>query len=144
MHIAYHVSETARHSGLAEVEVLTVLLAMVNRASRNTALVTWELLLAEFKDPKPNSSKIERALENLEEKEIVRKQPDYDQGSFTWALDHRYLCRGVLQLERPSQYWSLFLEDATVACQAARGSWQVWKALLSKRRYARSRNRKEC
>ena len=130
LHIAYHISETARHSGLEPDQVRTILRSMVDTQGEKTLPKAEEELL-KVSGYKSDGEKIHKALENLEAKEIVREQNEYVTGSSTWLLDHDYLCRGILELEGQARYWPKFLEDAAQTFERARGLWGSFKTLLA-------------
>jgi len=130
-HIGYHVSETARHAGLDAKYVRLILLAMVEPVTGKTVPVTENQLLERLGEVRDARDRLERTLDNLAAKEIVRRRIDRDTRSSVWLLDHDYLCRGILELERRASYWSHFLQEAANTFQAARGPLETWKALLS-------------
>jgi formylglycine-generating enzyme required for sulfatase activity len=128
--INYHVTESARYSGFAATEILQLLMRMVDAKVQRTIPAPEQLLLNTLPEAKREPDKLLQLLGNLADKEIVRKRIDPDTGASVWLLDHDYLCRGVLELERRANYWAYVLDDALNTFNAASGPWETWKALL--------------
>jgi hypothetical protein len=75
---------------------------------------------------------IEAALDNLEKKELVRKRLDPDTCQHMWLLDHDYLCRGVLEVERRANRWfALAQEGSRSFHDAGHYPWRRWQTLLN-------------
>ena len=128
--INYHVAESARYSGFDTAEIRRLLVRMVDVRSQRTTPVSEPLLLDTLPESKREPAKLLRLMGSLADKEIVRKRIDPDTGASVWLLDHDYLCRGVLELERRANYWAHVLNDAVNTFDAASGPLETWKALL--------------
>jgi hypothetical protein len=129
-YIEDQVSEAAHHFEVDSADLRLVLLSMVDRVSETTVPVTRKIVLASATARGGNGDKIEKALQHLEDKEIVRRRIDPATRSVAWLLDHDYLCRGVLESDQRASPWQHVLNDAVDKFRAARGPFKRWKALL--------------
>lgn len=127
LHLESRISAAARSIGVSVAEVRAVLLSMVDRATRKTISQTTEKLLEVFPDGNP--SRLTDLLEKLELEEVVRRRIDPGGEGSIWLLDHDYLSRGLLELDRRAQRWPLLLEEAACSYEGARGV-DRWKKLL--------------
>jgi hypothetical protein len=129
-HINHYISETARFSGLSTVDIQRILLAMVDTESGKTIPQSSEHLLSLLPETKRDKPRLERILENFADKQIVRERIDADTRAANWLLDHDYLCRGIVELDRRASYWAYLLKDALAAFESAHGPRATWNALL--------------
>lgn|GEM_PF-3278324 len=129
LHLETRISAAARAIGVAVAEVRAVLLAMVDQAARKTVPLPTERLLQIF--PGGNSSKLPELLAKLEIDEVIRQPINPGSDGSVWQLDHDYLSRGLLELDRRARRWDLFLTEASCSYQRARGLIDRWKKLLS-------------
>lgn len=151
LHLESRISAAARAVDVSVTEVRAVLLAMVDRAARKTIprrnrsllhvfsggnldLVNLLEKLAVRNRIESGGEGVVRSLANLLEKletdEVVRRRIDPGGEGVVWLLDHDYLSRGLLELERRAQRWTLFLEEAARSYQNTRGLFERWQKLL--------------
>jgi hypothetical protein len=127
LYLEKRISAAGRAVGASVADVRAVLLAMVDRATRKTVPQPTGSLLKVF--PGGDSSKLEALLEKLETDEVVRRRIDTGGEGSVWLLDHDYLSRGLLELDRRARRWPLLLEESARAYEGARGFGR-WKKLL--------------
>jgi len=128
LHLETRISAAARAEGVSMADVRAVLLAMVDRGTRKTLPLPMEKLLKIFSGGNP--AKLQNLLEKLEVDEVVRRRIDPGGEGSVWLLDHDYLSRGLLELDRRAQRWQLFLEESVRSYEGAKGVVNRWKKLL--------------
>jgi len=129
LYLETRISAAARAVGASVAEVRAVLLVMVDRATRKTVPQPTDRFLQEV--PGWNASKLQDLLEKLEVDEVVRRRIDPGGEGSIWLLDHDYLSRGLLELDRRARRWALVLDEAARSYEGARGPLGHWKKLLS-------------
>jgi hypothetical protein len=129
-HIHYHVSEIARYSGVEEAAIRRILLALVDREDQKTLPALDRDLLCWLPEDSLSQGRLDRILGALADKEIVRKRIDPDTRQQVWLLDHDYLCRGVIELDRRANFWPHLLDQSCKAFRAAKGLRATWNTLL--------------
>ncbi|MBV8056592.1 MAG: hypothetical protein JO071_15275, partial [Deltaproteobacteria bacterium] len=130
LYIQRVVAETSRLAGLEESDVRTLLLALTDGATNKTIPLTDDELLKQLPPSGRNQNRMDLALNGLEGKEIIRKRLDPDKRSTVWQLDHDYLCRSVLELQRSCGYWQNVLEEAWNAFLGTDGVFDKCRILM--------------
>jgi hypothetical protein len=136
-HVERHVASTALHSGLTRVQVRTLLTSLANAKTlktvpRSTADLEKAIIAGDEANPGRLERAVEAALNDLQMKEIIRKRLDPDTRQHVRILDHDYLSRGVLEVERRANRWFAVAQEGYRAFQDAGGSvWRTWRSLLS-------------
>jgi hypothetical protein len=137
-YIRRHVAETARVSGLTEPQTRRALLGLVDPAGTKTSPrsgADLRALLAASLSPLATTDldgRLQRALEDLIGKQIVRRLPAAPAGDAEYVLMHDYLCGGVLEAERQANRWTAVLKERHDAFASPAGSaWRTWKSLLA-------------
>lgn len=128
LHLESRISAAARAVGVSVAEVRGILLSMVDRSTRKTVAQPMKKLLQVFSDR--NSSRLTDLLGKLELDEVVRPRIDPGGEGSVWLLDHDYLSRGLLELDRRAQRWPRILEEAARSYEGARGFLEHWNKLL--------------
>ncbi len=137
VHVERHVASTAIHSGLTKMQVRTLLISLADAETlkttpRSTADLEKALMAGHETDTDHIASAVEATLNDLEQKEIIRKRLDPDSRQHVWILDHDYLCRGVLEAERRANQWFTLAQEGYKTFQEAGGSiWRAWRSLPS-------------
>ncbi len=141
-HIGDRVSDAATANGLEAGQVRRVLLRMVDRETEKTIAVGQEQLfkVLDTSGQRPGRSEgssgtdpkgpLQDALEYLKQNDIVRDRLEPGRSSPVWQLDHDYLARGVIELDRRESRWQHRLNDAARNFERAASLWNGWKALL--------------
>jgi hypothetical protein len=80
-----------------------------------------------------DSLQLSEALEKLTTHEVIRPRIDHGNDDDAWQLDHDYLSRGLLELDRRARRWPLLLEESARAFEAARNPVERCKRLLTPR-----------
>jgi conflict system STAND superfamily ATPase len=131
LHLKDQITEAARLAGWPAREVRHLLFAMVNQESLKTTPRTVGELLKILSEDYRDLERLDQVLKKLQDAEIVRPRMDPDQRESVWALDHDYLSRGVIEFERRTRRWPLFLVESSRAFDRARGFREHWKRLLT-------------
>ncbi len=126
LHLESRISAAARAVSVSVTEVRAVLLSLVDRVTRKTVAQPTEKL----QQASSGGNKLMDLLEKLESDEVVRRRLDPGGEGSVWLLDHDYLSRGVLELDRRAQRWALLLEESARSYEGARGVFEHWKKLL--------------
>jgi hypothetical protein len=74
---------------------------------------------------------LQKVLECLEGRGIVRRRPTGAEGEDIWLLHHDFLCRGVVAAERFADRWRVLLQEHTSQFREVAGAYRRWRALLS-------------
>ena len=124
-------SRAASRAGVPMASVRSAVMRLVERdGSRRTAPVSAEQLAAAIGGLHP--AKLTTAFEALDEAEILRRR-DAD-GAIAWQLDHDYLARGLIRVERNADRWKGMLVRRAREFEDASGSWRArWRAMLNLR-----------
>jgi hypothetical protein len=137
-HIERQIANTAYNSRLTVMQVRKVLVALADAETFKTVPRSTQDLkdIITTVDYQSDGSRLkqatEDALDDLEKKELVRKRLDPDTRQHMWLLDHDYLCRGVLEVERRANRWSaLAQEGARAFHDAGHYPWRKWQTLLN-------------
>jgi len=136
-YVEWRIVNTARHSGLTEIHVRTLLTSLADAETlktvpRSTADLAKTITVGNAADPSHLKGAVEVALDDLEKKEIVRRRLDPDTRQHVWVLDHDYLCRGLLEAERRANRWFTLAQERYRTFQDAVGRvWRRWWSLLS-------------
>jgi hypothetical protein len=117
-------------ASLTEEHIRRLLVALVDPESVNqdnskTCPRTKEQLKKAVGDS-VTSTVLVKALDYLEQKEIVRKARTAK--APTWCLDHDYLCRGVMEAQRRAEKWAVRLQQKGDIFR--RANWQGWWSSL--------------
>jgi len=129
--IARAIAQAARTASWKPELVRGLLLVMVDPVSRQkTVPATVQQLLEAVPPESRDETKLSGVLSSLRDEDIVRDRVDRDLGTSVWQLDHDYLCRGVLELDRRARRWPLLLQESAQSFAAARGLRAWWAALL--------------
>jgi hypothetical protein len=122
-YVEWRIVNTARHSGLTEIHVRTLLTSLADAETlktvpRSTADLAKTITVGNTADPSHLKGAVEVALDDMERKEIVRKRLDPDTRQHVWVLDHDYLCRGVAEVQKVAARLVTIIERVTNPYQA--------------------------
>lgn len=134
LHIERNLAEAARVSGLSVEQVRKVLVAMVEPARAKTLQRRTAELLAVTGQTHPSqqdaADELQKTLECLEGRGILRRRPSGTEGEDLWLLHHDFLCRGVMAAERFANRWHVLLEERANQFREVGGVYRRWRALL--------------
>lgn len=133
LHIARSIAQAARHVGWEAGDVRRLLIELVDPVARQkTVPRTSDHLLEVLPEDKRDELKLNQVLAALRDKDedIVRDRAARDLGMTVWLLDHDYLCRGVLELDRRARRWQILLEESARSFQEAQSLGVRWRSLL--------------
>ena len=131
------IARAERASGLSSVEIRSLVLDLVDRERQAKTAPKPETALASIL---PGGSspegrvmrRVHEALTELERTDVVRQRSAPSAELTVWQLDHDYLSRGILELERRADRWRVLLEErATAFAEAGSSLVRRWRALLS-------------
>ncbi|HYU31270.1 MAG TPA: ATP-binding protein [Thermoanaerobaculia bacterium] len=111
-------------------EIRPLLVSMVDPVEEKTVFRSGDELAAELPPEKRDREKLDKTLRNLKANRLLRFQRT-EEGHEVWQLDHDYLCRGVLALDRRARRWQLVLEEGSRTFGGAEGLLARWRALLT-------------
>lgn len=133
LYIGRQVVAAARLAKVTPGDVRRLLLKLVDSKNMKTRPCHLEGLAAVARggsgEPLGGKS-LEIVLDYLEKVDVVRHRAEEGIGEEVWQLDHDYLCRGVVELERRSRRWEKLLEERHEAFKATRRPWARWRNLL--------------
>jgi hypothetical protein len=136
-YVEWRIVNTARHSGLTEILVRTLLTSLADAATlktvpRSTADLAKPITVGNTADPSGLKGAVEVALDDLEKKEIVCRRFNPYARQHIWVLDHDYLGRGVLEAERRANRWFTLAQERYSTFQDTGGRvCRRWWSLLS-------------
>ncbi|HYC92886.1 MAG TPA: hypothetical protein VEO54_27000 [Thermoanaerobaculia bacterium] len=126
--VEWHITHAASCTAISARDRLALLMSMVDARSQKTVPRTSAELAEVI--PAPVAT-IDHLLEEWQTRELVRMRTIPDTGEKVWALDHDYLCRGVLAAERRADRWGTALRERIGSVRAAGTGWKArWRALL--------------
>jgi hypothetical protein len=135
--IGRHVDNAVRYSELERSQVIDLLMALVDETAKRTNQKTQSALVDRVfpdgsKEPTDAARAIRSALDDLEQKEVIRRRIDPDTGGTAWLLDHDYLSHGVIACRDQAAYWAVLLQKKHEAYKATgRNIWRRFWNLLS-------------
>ena len=131
--IESHINNAARHTGLTTAQIRLLLLYLVDQDELKTRPRSEQELSAFLgRDGEPDiTQKLRLTLDDLAEREIVRKRIDPDTRQHVWVLDHDYLCSGVMEAERRANKWVAVLETGSREFDEAESLKRKWQSLLA-------------
>lgn len=135
-HIERHIVEAAHASGLAAERVRKVLVSLVEPVKGKTVQLTSSALLSLLgpaDEPSRTilSEQLQKALEYLEDRSIIRRRPAEEENEDAWLLHHDFLCRGVLAADRHANRWHALIREQARQYGLSAGFLRRWRALLS-------------
>src|SRR5208282_5941906 len=137
-YIELQITKTALDSDLSKSQVLSLLLALVDRERLKTLWKTEDELKeavianGSAADERAINRGVPIALGSLEDREIVRQRLDPDTRGHAWLLDHDYLTNGILEADRRANVWPSLLQEKFRSYEDAGARYgRKWWALLS-------------
>ena len=137
-YIEQQITNTALNSDLSKSQVLSLLLALVDRERLKTLWKTEDELEkavianGSAADERAINRGVPIALGFLEDREIVRQRLDPDTRGHVWLLDHDYLTNGILEADRRANVWPSLLQEKFRSYEDAGARYgRKWWALLS-------------
>ena len=137
-YIEQQITNTALNSDLSKSQVLSLLLALVDRERLKTLWKTEDELEkavianGSAADERAINRGVPIALGFLEDREIVRQRLDPGTRGHVWLLDHDYLTNGILEADRRANVWPSLLQEKFRSYEDAGARYgRRWWALLS-------------
>lgn len=128
--VDFWIRSAAVQAGLEVSAIGRILLAMVDESHQKTIHVSVADLSALMHESHRNT--LPSILEVLEVGEVVRRTVDPACPEVVlWRLDHDYLCRAVIAINRRDQRWEQRLSTASMAFRQASNFSARWEALLT-------------
>jgi WD40 repeat protein len=135
LYIRSEVAKAARLVGWDAADVRALLVAMVDRSQRPmvSSPMPIDSLLTAVPPGRRSQEELDAVLKVLRDADVVRASLDPETGAQVWQLDHDYLSRGVIELDRRARRSYLELEDSAKNFGSAAGLIRRWRSLLNPR-----------
>ncbi len=137
-YIEQQITNATLNSDLSKSQVLSLLLALVDRERLKTLWKTEDELKkavianGSAADERAINRGVPIALSFLEDREIVRQRLDPDTRGHVWLLYHDYLTNGILEADRRANVWPSLLQEKFRSYEDAGARYgRKWWALLS-------------
>lgn len=131
--LKWHLADAADVSSLTENNIRKLLSALVGQ--RRTVPRTTTELLNVLPEESRNEDQVHRALERLQDADILRESIDVGQDKKSvkrvWLLYHDYLCRASDELNRRERRLQAILDNSAATFYKASRFIDGWRALLS-------------